>query len=52
MSNYIDVAHELGRISDSYKEVGETVPVYRNCIQPYKEYQDKKILIADDSKIL
>lgn len=52
LSNYIDVAHELGWISDTYKDVGEILRDYRNYIHPYKEYQHKKILTADDSKML
>ena len=52
LSNYIDVAHELGWISDTYKDVGEILRDYRNYIHPYKEYQHKKVLMADDSKML
>jgi hypothetical protein len=42
LSNYIDVAHELGWISDTYKDVGAILRDYRNYIHPYKEYQHKK----------
>ena len=52
LSNYIDVAHELGWISDTYKDVGEILRDYRNYIHPYKEYQHKKHLTPDDSKML
>jgi hypothetical protein len=52
LSNYIDVAHETGWISDTYKDVGAILRDYRNYIHPYKEYQHKKRLTPDDSKML
>jgi hypothetical protein len=52
LSNYIDVAHELGWISGTYKDVGEILRDYRNYIHPYKEYQHKKRITPDDSKML
>ena len=52
LSNYIDVAHELGWISDTYKDVGAILRDYRNYIHPYKEYQHKKRITPDDSKML
>jgi hypothetical protein len=52
LSSYIDVAHELGWISDTYKDVGSILRDYRNYIHPYKEYQHKKRINPDDSKIL
>jgi hypothetical protein len=52
LSNYIDVAHELGWISDTYKDVGEILRDYRNYIHPYKEYQHKKRITPDDSRML
>jgi hypothetical protein len=52
LSNYIDVAHELGWISDTYKDVGAILRDYRNYIHPYKEYQHKKRLAPDDAKML
>jgi hypothetical protein len=52
LSNYIDVAHELGWISDTYKDVGAILRDYRNYIHPYKEYQHKKNIAPDDAKML
>ena len=52
LSSYIDVAHELGWISDTYKDVGAILRDYRNYIHPYKEYQHKKTITPDDSKML
>ncbi len=52
LSNYIDVAHELGWISDTYKDVGAILRDYRNYIHPYKEYQHKKRITPDDCKML
>ena len=37
LRHYIDVAHELGWISSSAKDIGEVVRDYRNYIHPYKE---------------
>lgn len=37
LRHYIDVAHELGWISTSAKDVGEVVRDYRNYIHPQKE---------------
>ena len=52
LSNYIDVANELGWISDTYKDVGAILRDYRNYIHPYKEYQHKKSISPDDAKML
>lgn len=52
LSGYIDVAHELGWISDTYKDVGAVLRDYRNYIHPYKEYQHKKKITPDDSRVL
>jgi len=37
LRNYIDVAHELGWITSSAKDLGEVVRDYRNYIHPHKE---------------
>ncbi|HLE63324.1 MAG TPA: hypothetical protein VI750_09300 [Pyrinomonadaceae bacterium] len=37
LRHYIDVAHELGWISTSAKDIGEVVRDYRNYIHPQKE---------------
>lgn len=37
LRNYIDIAHELGWISQSAKDVGEVLRDYRNYVHPYKE---------------
>lgn len=52
LSNYIDVANEVGWISDTYKEVGVILRDYRNYIHPLKEYQHKKTINTEDAKIL
>jgi hypothetical protein len=52
LSNYIDVAHELGWISDTYKDVGAILRDYRNYIHPHKEHQHGKTLSPDDAKVL
>lgn len=38
LRHYIDVAHDLGWISQSTKDIGETLRDYRNYVHPYKEY--------------
>jgi hypothetical protein len=52
LSNYIDVANELGWLSDTYKDVGAILRDYRNYIHPYKEYQHKKTISPADAKML
>ena len=52
LNDYIDVAHELKWISDTYKDIGGVLRDYRNYIHPYKEYQHKKQIVPDDAKAL
>jgi hypothetical protein len=52
LSNYIDVANELGWISDTYKDVGAILRDYRNYIHPYKEYQHRKTISPGDATML
>ena len=52
LSNYIDVAHELAWISDTYRDVGEILRDYRNYIHPHKEHRHKKKISPTDSKVL
>jgi len=52
LSNFIDVAHELKWISDTYKDVGAILRDYRNYIHPHKEHQHGKSLTPDDAKVL
>lgn len=37
LRHYIDVAHELGWVSQSAKDVGEVLRDYRNFVHPYKQ---------------
>jgi hypothetical protein len=52
LKNYIDVAHELGWISQSAKDVGEVLRDYRNYVHPYKELSHGTVLTADDASLL
>jgi len=52
LSDYIDVAHELKWISDTYKDVGAILRDYRNYIHPYKEYRHRKTLAPDDGRVM
>ncbi|HTW65849.1 MAG TPA: hypothetical protein VME17_14585 [Bryobacteraceae bacterium] len=52
LSNYIDVAHELAWISETYRDVGEILRDYRNYIHPHKEHRHKKRLSPADSRML
>ena len=52
LSNYIDVAHELNWISDTYRDAGEILRDYRNYIHPHKEHRHKKKISPADSKVL
>jgi hypothetical protein len=49
---YLDVAHELGWISQSAKDVGEVLRDYRNYIHPYKELSHGVVLTTDDAAVL
>jgi hypothetical protein len=52
LKNYIDVAHELGWISQSAKDVSEVLRDYRNYVHPYKELSHGVMLGKDDAPIL
>ncbi|MDT7042854.1 hypothetical protein [Candidatus Nitronereus thalassa] len=51
LRHYIDVAHELGWISTSAKDVGEVVRDYRNYIHPQKELSHGIELRDDDARL-
>jgi hypothetical protein len=52
LKNYIDVAHELGWISKTTKDIGEIVRDYRNYIHPQKEFSHGITLEAGDARML
>jgi hypothetical protein len=52
LKNFIDVAHELGWISQSAKDVGVVLRDYRNYIHPQKELSHGIILSNDDTAVL
>jgi hypothetical protein len=52
LRNYIDVAHELGWISVSAKDVGEVLRDYRNYVHPFKQLSHGVHLTADDAILL
>jgi hypothetical protein len=52
LKNFIDVAHELGWITTTTKDVGEVVRDYRNYIHPHKEYSHGIDISSDDSRML
>ncbi len=49
---YIDVAHELGWISQSAKDLGAVLRDYRNYIHPYKEHSHGVVLTPADATLL
>ncbi len=51
LRNYIDVAHELGWISQSARDVGEVVRDYRNYVHPQKELSHGVVLSRDDAML-
>jgi hypothetical protein len=51
LRHYIDVAHELGWISTSAKDIGEVVRDYRNYIHPQKELSHGVELRDGDSEL-
>lgn len=52
LNNYIDVAHEIGWISQTAKDVSIILRDYRNYIHPHREYTEKVKLSPDDAVIL
>lgn len=52
LKNYIDVAHELGWITKTTKDIGEVLRDYRNYIHPQKELSHNITLEPDDAKML
>jgi len=52
LRDYIDVAHELGWITKSAKDVGEVLRDWRNYIHPHKEHSHKIKLSKSDGLIL
>jgi hypothetical protein len=52
LKNYIDVAHELGWISVSAKDIGEVLRDYRNYIHPFKQLSHSINLTNDDALLL
>src|SRR5262245_60346416 len=52
LRHYIDVAHELGWISSSAKDVGEVVRDYRNYIHPHKELSHGISLNDGDANLI
>lgn len=52
LKNYIDVAHELGWISISARDVGEVLRDYRNYVHPFKQLSHGIRLTSDDAVLL
>lgn len=52
LANYIDVAHELGWISETHKDVSEVLRGYRNYIHAHEEHRQKKTLLPADAAML
>ena len=52
LKNYIDVAHELGWITKTTKDIGEVVRDYRNFIHPQKELSHGIVLEPGDAEML
>lgn len=52
LRNYIDVAHELGWISQSAKDISAVLRDYRNYVHPYKEMSHGITLEKSDAPIL
>jgi hypothetical protein len=52
LKNYIDVAHELGWITKTTKDIGEIVRDYRNYIHPQKELSHGITLQPGDAHML
>jgi hypothetical protein len=51
LRNFLDVAHELGWIRRSAKDVGATLRDYRNYIHPEKERKHGMVLTEQDARM-
>jgi hypothetical protein len=49
--NMVEVAHELGWISKSAKDVGNVLRDFRNYVHPHKEHTDGVVITDDDASI-
>jgi hypothetical protein len=52
LKNFIDVAHELGWITTTAKDIGEVLRDYRNYIHPQKEFSHGISLTPGDAEML
>ena len=52
LRHYIDVAHELGWISKSAKDLGEVIRDYRNYIHPHKEHRRGLLITEEDARLV
>jgi hypothetical protein len=52
LQNYIDVAHELGWITQTVHDITDVVRDYRNFIHPHKQHSEKMFVSPEDAKIL
>ena len=51
LKHYIDVAHDVKWITQSAKDIGETLRDYRNYVHPYKELSHNITLILSDAEL-
>lgn len=51
LKNYIDVAHDLGWITVSAKNVGDVLRDYRNYVHPHKQQSHNVYLNTDDAQL-
>jgi len=51
LRNFIDVAHELGWVSRSGKDIAEVLRDYRNCVHPEKQRSHGVVLSLQDSRM-
>ena len=52
LQNYIDVAHELGWITQTVQSISDIVRDYRNFIHPQKQHSEEMFVSPEDAKIL
>jgi hypothetical protein len=52
LKDYLPVAHELGWIGNSAKDVGVVVRDYRNFVHPQKQYSHSITISARDARLL
>ena len=47
----VEIAHELGWVTKSAKDVGNVLRDFRNYIHPHKEHTDNVLIVDEDARM-